>query len=163
MLAVPHLVWLDVWGLVALLATVPNWFATVLAGRSPDGLHAFLTAFLRYATHVSAYLALLAQPFPPFTGVQHRYPVDLDVGGPAPQNRWVTGFRLVLALPALLLALGLRAVLAIVAALGWFACLALGRMPEGLRDLGASCLRFDQRTHAYLLLLTDHYPSLSDR
>jgi hypothetical protein len=31
-------------------------------------------------------------------------------------------------------------------------------MPEGLRNLGASCLRFNAQTYAYLGLLTDRYP-----
>jgi hypothetical protein len=31
-------------------------------------------------------------------------------------------------------------------------------MPEGLRNLGAFCLRYSSQTSAYSLLLTDHYP-----
>jgi uncharacterized protein DUF4389/putative oligomerization/nucleic acid binding protein len=51
-------------------------------------------------------------------------------------------------------------VLFCVAVAGWFVCLALGRMPKGLRDLGAYCLRFNAQTSAYLLFLTDRYPAL---
>ena len=36
--------------------------------------------------------------------------------------------------------------------------LALGRMPEGLRNLGAYCLRYSAQTYAYAYLLTDSYP-----
>ena len=31
-------------------------------------------------------------------------------------------------------------------------------MPEGLRNLGASCLRYSAQTYAFALLLTDRYP-----
>jgi hypothetical protein len=31
-------------------------------------------------------------------------------------------------------------------------------MPEGLRNLGAACLRYSAQTYAYLFLLTDRYP-----
>jgi hypothetical protein len=31
-------------------------------------------------------------------------------------------------------------------------------MPEGLRNLGAICIRYGEQTSAYLLLLTDRYP-----
>ncbi len=31
-------------------------------------------------------------------------------------------------------------------------------MPEGLRNLGASCLRYTAQTYAYLFLVTDRYP-----
>ena len=55
----------------------------------------------------------------------------------------------------------LHIVMYVVAALGWFASLALGRMPQGLRDLGAYCLRFEAQTYEYLSLLTPRYPSLA--
>jgi hypothetical protein len=34
-------------------------------------------------------------------------------------------------------------------------------MPKGMRDLGAYCIRFSTQTSAYVLLLTDAYPSLA--
>ena len=52
-------------------------------------------------------------------------------------------------------------VIYVVAFLGWFAALVLGRMPKGLRDLGAYCLRYQTQTYAYLMLLTQRYPSLA--
>jgi len=48
--------------------------------------------------------------------------------------------------------------LSLVALFGWFVGLILGRMPEGLRNLGAYCLRYSAQTYAYVLLLTDSYP-----
>jgi hypothetical protein len=34
-------------------------------------------------------------------------------------------------------------------------------MPEGLRNLGASCIRYTAQLDAYLFLLTDRYPFAS--
>ena len=68
LLAIPHLIWLSLWGTVALVAVLVNWFATLIAGQSPQGLHNFLAAYVRYAIHVGAYLFLVANPFPDFTG-----------------------------------------------------------------------------------------------
>jgi hypothetical protein len=31
-------------------------------------------------------------------------------------------------------------------------------MPEGMRNLGASCLRYSAQTYAYALLVTSRYP-----
>src|SRR5919201_1305881 len=67
-LAIPHVLWLTLWGVIALLAYIANWFATLFMGRSPEGLHRFLATFLRYSTHVRAYILLVADPFPGFTG-----------------------------------------------------------------------------------------------
>src|SRR6266516_756673 len=103
-LAIPHLIWLSLWGVIATLAAIVNWFATLFTARSPEGLHRFLATYLRYETHVFAYLFLIADPFPGFTGKPDSYPIDLEVDPPATQNRWTVGFRIILAIPALLIA-----------------------------------------------------------
>ena len=159
-LAIPHFVWISLWAIVAALAAIVNWFATLFAGQSPAGLHDFLARFLRYSTHVTAYSYLLADPFPGFSG-QPGYPIDLEVDPPAPQRRIITFFRLILVIPATFFASVLSYVIEIVAFFGWFVCLLLGRMPEGMRNLSAYCLRYQQQTYAYALLLTERYPTLS--
>jgi Domain of unknown function (DUF4389) len=45
-------------------AAIANWFATLAAGVSPEALHRFLAAYVRYQNHVYAYLFLIADPFP---------------------------------------------------------------------------------------------------
>jgi hypothetical protein len=124
----------------------------------PEALHRFLAAYVRYATHVFAFVYLVGQKFPGFTGRAGSYGIDVEIDPPARQSRWKTLFRFFLAIPALLLAGTLGTVVAVVALLGWFYALVRGRMPEGLRNLGASCLRYTAQTYAYLLLLTDRYP-----
>jgi len=47
----------------------------------------------------------------------------------------------------------------ICAFLGWFAALATGRMPSGLRDAGAYGIGYGAQVRAYTLLLTDRYPN----
>lgn len=158
LLAVPHLVWLYLWGYLADLALIVNWFATLIAGRSPDFLHRFLGAYLRQQTHLFAYLTLLANPFPGFVGEPGSYPVDLEIAPRAKQNRAKTAFRIVLAIPALFVATGLLFAMFLVAMFGWFAALFTGRMPDGLRKLGLFCLRYSAQLNAYLYMLTDRYP-----
>ena len=160
LLAIPHLIVLALWSIAAYIVAIIGWFATLFAGRLPDGLHEFQARFLRYATHVYAYTFLLADPWPAFGGGEG-YPVDLEVAGPQEQGRLGVFFRLILAIPALILQYVLVYLLELLAFLGWFACLAIGRMPEGMRNLGAYCLRYQQQTIGYIFLLTDRYPSLS--
>jgi len=158
LLALPHIVWLTLWGIVALLAVIVNWFATLFTGRAPDGLHRFLAAYIRYQTHVYAYLYLIANPFPGFTGKAGSYPVELSIEGPRPQNRWTVFFRLFLAVPALLVSGAYGGLLYAIALLGWFTGLFTARMPLGLRNAGALGLRYSAQTNGYLYLLTDAYP-----
>ncbi|MBS1870430.1 MAG: DUF4389 domain-containing protein [Actinobacteria bacterium] len=158
LLAVPHLIWLALWGIAALLAAIVAWFAALLTARVPDGLHHFLAAYLRYQTHVTAYLFLIANPFPGFTGAAGSFPVELVVGPREAHNRWSVLFRALLALPALAIASAYGLLLATAALLGWFAALVLGRMPIGLRNAAALALRYSEQVNAYLLLVTPRYP-----
>src|SRR5579864_3170832 len=78
LLAVPHLIWLSLWGFALYFALIAAWFAAVFTGRVPGGLHRFMAAFLGYSTRVNAYVLLLANPFPPFTS-GGSYPVDASI------------------------------------------------------------------------------------
>jgi Domain of unknown function (DUF4389) len=158
LLALPHIVWLILWGIAAFFAAIVAWFAALFTGRVPDGLHRFLATYLRYDLHVTSYLSLMANPFPGFTGTQGSYPVDVEVDPPVQQHRAVTGFRFLLAIPALLVNGALGTVLFCVAFLGWFASLALGRMPASFVALGRWALRYQLEAYAYGSLLTARYP-----
>jgi hypothetical protein len=160
LLALPHFLWLTLWGVFALVTAVINWFATVFAGCSPPRLHAFLSAYLRYSTHVTAYTFLIADPFPGFSD-KDAYSVDLEIDPPKSQNRWTVVFRIVLAIPALLITQVLRNLSGLLATFSWFVALVLGRVPEGIRNFAAFALRYETQTYAYIGLLTSRYPSFN--
>ena len=159
LLTIPHFVWLVLWSIAVFFALIVGWFAALVTGRLPDALHRFIAAYVRYATHVFAFLCLVGQPLP---GV-HGHGGELsgrprDRARASAQSRWKTLFRLFLAIPAHLVASALVAPLELVAIFGWFVGLVLGRMPKGLRNLGAYCLRYSAQTYAYTYLLTDSLP-----
>ena len=158
LLVVPHLFWLALWSVLAVLAALVGWPLALLLGRLPTPLHRFLAAFVRYVAGVYAFLFLVGGPFPGFVGATGSYPVGLTVEPPRRQHRLVTLFRLVLAFPALVVAGAYGGALPVVALLGWWHALVTGRMPEGIRNLGAAAIRYNGQVGAYLLLLTDRYP-----
>lgn len=158
LLAAPHLLWLTGWSALVVIAWAPAWLLTLLLGRLPLPLHRFLAAYLRYATHLCSFLFLVGSPFPGFVGAAGSYPIELAVAPPRRQHRLLTLFRPLLAVPAFLVATAYGGVLPVVALLGWWYALVTGRMPGGLRNLGASALRYNGQAGAYLLFLTDRYP-----
>ena len=158
LLAIPHLVWLSLWGVIALGAAILNWAGTLIAGTSPKPFHDILASYLRYQVHVLAFVYLIGNPFPGFTGSEGTYPIELRVAERQPQNRRTVLVRLILALPALFLASAFGWLLFMVAVLGWFAALLTGRMPQGLRNAGALALRYTAQTYAYVFLVTGAYP-----
>jgi hypothetical protein len=163
-LAIPHLVWLYFWRYIAMVVALLTWICALVIGRPPRPFHRFLGAYVRYETHVWAFVALVGNPFPGFVGSQGSYPVDLETPTePQRQNRLVTLVRIILAIPAFLISAVLMGALLVVAFLGWFASLIRGRMPEGLRDLGAYALRYSGQMNAYVYLQTSRYPHSSPR
>ena len=182
-LAIPAWIVFAFWAFCAFFVVIAAWFVVLARGRCSDGIHEFLSAFLRYSVQISAYMHLAAQPYPGFAP-KADYPVRIEIAGPAEQRRWTAALRLFLALPALLLASAVgggtgfelvtrplsmgagvsgSGVSAVAAFLGWFASLARGRMPRGLRDLEVYSLGYSAQVYAYLLLLTDTYPSSDPR
>jgi hypothetical protein len=161
LLALPHLALASLWLYLALIVAIVNWVILLARGRLPGGLHDWTARAVRYWTHVQSYIWLVADPFPGFRGWYGTYPVDVAVEPPQPQARWKTLIRLVLVIPAYVLMTVLTTVLQVVAVIAWLIALALGRVPRGMRDLMAYCLRYSVQTYAYLLLLTDRYPTLA--
>jgi hypothetical protein len=162
-LAIPHLLWLALLTVLVLVVAIVNWFATLIRGRSPDSLHNFLAGYLRYTIHVAAYLFLIADPYPGFLFINPSpdYPVDLEVDPAEEQNRWTVGFRIVLAIPALMVAGTLRQLSLVLALFSWIVSIARERVPEGLRNFSAFALRFELQTYAYVLLVTRRYPNFN--
>src|SRR6266516_5911378 len=160
LLAIPHLIWVTLWGLVAAMAAIANWFATLVRGQSPEGLHNFLATYLRYQTHVYAYVLLLADPFPGFGG-KPGYPIDIEIDTPQPQNRWTVAFRLILAIPAYIVSGILGYLNRALGIFSWVLAVLMGRVPGGLRNFAAFAVRYEQQTAGYALLLTGQYPSFN--
>jgi Domain of unknown function (DUF4389) len=158
-LVFPHLIWLSLYSLVAIVVAIANWVVTLVRGRSPERIHRWLVRYLRYTVYVYSYTYLLANPYPPFHGEEGSYPIDLRVEGPDRQRRLVTAFRIVLAIPAWVLNWVLSQVLLVIALLSWFIAIVLGRIPRGMEQIGLYCLRYQAQTLAYLLIVTDRYPS----
>ena len=161
LLAIPLLLWIVLWSILVAFAVIVAWVAGLVAGRVPDGLHEFMAAYTRFSTHLSAYVWLVADPYPGFTG-EPGYGVDLRIAPATSQNRLTILFRLILAIPAAIVVNVLQNVAWIVAFLSWFYALFTGRMSKGMRDLLAYCVRYQAQTYGYLLLLTQRYPSFSD-
>ena len=116
------------------------------------------------------------------------HPVRVDVASALDhRNRITTAFRLILAIPHLLLVGGpiagvvswswgsggnryeggaaggaLGAVAAVLTIIAWFAILFAGEYPKGLWDLAAYYLRWRVRAVAYTALLRDEYPPFGD-
>jgi hypothetical protein len=162
-LAIPHFIVLSVWGVAAFFAVIIAWFALVLTGRYPQGLYDFVAGLLRYSTAVYGYVAFLTDQYPPFSADTDNYPVRLRVPPPKPEyDRLKAAFRIILAIPVLIVAYAMQVVWEVGAFISWFAILILGRQPKGLQDMIVLGLSYQQRAYAYVMLVTEDWPPFLD-
>lgn len=162
LLSLPHLIWVTLWGVAAILVKTLTWIIGTFTGRLPDGLHNFLVGYVRYSTFVAAYRMYVTEPFPPFSGKPGSYaPIDVVLPAAEPQSRLTIFFRPILAIPAVLMVFlwGIWALLVNVAA--FFYCMILGRISPGMENQLANYLRYNVQTTAYRFRLTAQYPSVS--
>lgn len=149
-------------GAAAGIVTLIAWFALVIARSHPDGLWRFSAYYLRWRVRAIAYMTLLRDEYPPFG--DDEYPATLVLTQPdAARSRLTVFFRLVLALPHLIV-LGLISLLwAFTTAIAWIIILLTGRYPETLYGFAIGAFAWGARVEAYLLLLRDEYPPFTLR
>ncbi len=163
-LAIPLMVWLYLYAIVACLAVIVAWFAIVLTGRYPEPLYRFVAGFTRTLARSTAYIALLSDPYPPFGGSDDpAYPVRMEFAGPLERySRLKTLFRIILAIPVAVLRYVMNLLLEVGAVAAWFVIVFTGKLPRGLFDVMVLANSYTARSDAYLLLLTESYPPFQD-
>jgi len=163
-LVIPQAIFLYIYGILAVLAVIVAWFAILITGRYPGSLYEFVSGYNRSLARVTAYAALLCDPYPSFSPADDpAYPVRMAFAGPLPTySRVKTLFRLLLAIPIVILRYVMQLMLEIGAFGAWIVILVTGRMPRGLFDLMVLANSYMARSDAYLLLLTETYPPFQD-
>jgi hypothetical protein len=86
------------------------------------------------------------------------YPISYEADFNSTPNRWTTFFRLILAIPWLIVAYVYEFLVAFTLLFAWVAVVILGRYPEWLYNFNGGVLRFYIRTYAWLFLQTDVWP-----
>jgi hypothetical protein len=163
-LAIPLMIWLYVYAIVAYIAIVIAWFAIVITGRYPQGLYDFVAGFVRFIARFTAYTVLLCDPYSPFGGSEHPdYPVRMQFAGPLDHySRLKTLLRIIIAIPILILRYVMGILLEIGAIAAWVVIVITGKLPRGLFDLMVLATSYTVRSDAYLALLTETYPPFQD-
>ncbi len=107
---------------------------------------------------------LLTDAYPPFSGSHDAgYPVRMEFAGPLERySRLKTLFRVILAIPIVILRYVINLLLEIGAFASWIVIVITGKMPRGLFDLMVLANSYTARSDAYLYLLTESYPPFQD-
>jgi hypothetical protein len=164
-LAIPHFIVLYVLRFVVEVIAVISWFIILFTGKLPDGIANLQAMYLRYQARTYTYAGFMREEYPPFgfttaspdPGGDSRIRVDVrpELEG---RNRLTVAFRIILAIPQVIILALLFIAAFVVYIIAFFAVLFTGRWPGGLRDFNVNVIRYQLRVEAYLFLLTDAYP-----
>lgn len=143
-------------GAVLFLLTFFAWFAILFTARYPDSMRDFCLMIFRWQQNVTAYVYLLAAPYPPFG--DKPYVLQLAVEPPVVRNRLTVAFRIFLAIPHFIALFFLGIAWGLVTVIAWFAILFTGQYPEAFYGFSVGVARWSARVSAYMLLFVDEYP-----
>jgi Domain of unknown function (DUF4389) len=86
------------------------------------------------------------------------YPIAYEADYVRERNRLTTFFRLILAIPWIIVAYIYEIAAFVVVVIAWFALVILGRYPQWAYDFNAGAVRYFTRVFAWLYLQTDRFP-----
>ena len=164
MLAVPHLLVIDVLTSLRCVLTVVSLVSVVVTKRIPRSVFDAIAMTYRYEWRTISYALFLHDDYPPFDFTpaaqddRKRAHEQLTIQYPEQLNRWKPLYKWVLAVPhyVVVIALAVAGVVTVVA--GAVAVLATGRYPVRAQRFLVGSYRYGLRVQAYVGLLTDQYP-----
>ncbi len=158
-MAIPLVLFIYVYEIVALIAVIVAWFALLITGRYPAGLYTFVSGFVRYYMRFIAYVFLAVDAYPPFSGGEHpEYPVHVTIPpAKAKYSRLKVLFRFLYVIPMAILVYILLIVMYVLVIIAWFIIIVSGRLPAFIATYIQFALGWLLKTEALILLLTENY------
>jgi hypothetical protein len=159
LLALPHFFVLIILGIGALFAGLIAFFAVLITGKYPRGIHDYIVGVSRWACRVVSYVYLLTDKYPPFSlDPDPDNPVTLEIDYPETMDRWRPLVQWILIIPYLIVAQILIYISFVVVFFAWFVILFTAKFPEGMFNLVVIPLRWSTRANAYEYFLVKQYP-----
>ncbi|HEY2715122.1 MAG TPA: DUF4389 domain-containing protein [Solirubrobacterales bacterium] len=160
--AIPWLIVAIFWEILAFFTHIVAWVAVVILGRYPEGLYNFNSGVVRFYIRVYAWIYLQTDVWPPF-GISddQTYPIRVNYAPRAErQSRLKAFFRIILAIPMLIVTYAINYVHLGAALIAWLTIVFRGYQPEGVHSMMTFINGFYARLYGYIALLTDDYPPI---
>lgn len=158
-LAIPWGIWQFLWSIAFFVMSVLSWFIVLFTAQWPAEFFTFQTRFLRFNARFDAWRYNLTDRWPPFNGRPNDdYGLTLEIKQLEHYNRWKTGFRIILAFPAVYAGIGAVAYIATFWFLGFWAIIFTGHLPYWCYQHISNGLAWQQRYVAYVSLLIERFP-----
>lgn len=161
---IPWLIVATIYSIAVTITAFIAWVAIVIVGRYPQGLYDFNAGMLRFFTRINAFGYLQTDQWPSFgIGEDADYSVRAVIAPrPERQSRAKVFFRLILALPLLVVSYPVSFLIQGASLLSWLTIVFRGYQPEGIHYVIAFATAWNTRVGGYFLLLTDAYPPVGE-
>ncbi len=162
--AIPWLIVGYIYAIAAMVVVLIAWFAILFVGRFPEGMYNFVGGVLRFTQRVNGFVWLQTDEWPSF-GLKDdpAYPIRIRFAPPAAkQSRLKTLFRLILAIPLLIMVYLFSFLLQAVSMISWVTIVFRGYQPAAIHNALAYAMSWNTRASAYIQLMRDEYPPVGD-
>jgi hypothetical protein len=163
-LLIPQLILLDAIQGLAMAAGYIGFWIVAFTGRTPTGLHHFITLWLRWGARAYGWLAGITDQYPPFEADPQGFPVEaVTPTNDRPSKGWAVAGLLVIPkgiclIPHLFLLFFMMIAVVVVTWVGYLVTFFTGRFPAGMQDFIAGTMQWYTRVMCWFLGLTDEYP-----
>lgn len=163
-LAIPWFILGYIYEIIGLILVVIAWFAILITGHYPQRLYEWNSGILRFYGRATGFVLLATDNFPPIGWADDADQAQrvLIAPNPASLSRLKTLFRLILAIPLVVVSYGLNWIMIGSAVTSWFTIVFRGYQPQEVHQALVFSLKWHLRLTGYLGLLTDIYPPVGD-
>lgn len=161
-LAIPHLIISQVWGYLAQILGVVQWFIILFTGKRNEGMWNLQRSWLNYYCRVLGYIDLLYDVYPAFASETGPAPVRNAITFEESANRMTSALRVIWIIPALIIGAVVSFGAAVLLVISWFSIVITGKQSRGMWDFILKVARFTLQLESYGLLMTDTYPKFGE-
>ena len=148
------------WGISSVVFTVPVILTLVFRGKYPSYILTFNHAMLELSTRITAYVLFLTDDYPSIERNENVAVLFPDVEGGKKLSRWQPIFKVIFAIPLIILGIIYTVLSIILSFLAWIHILVTGKYPDPVIKWVIGCIKYWNRLIGYAgVLVTDEYPT----
>ena len=148
------------WGISSVVFTVPVILTLVFRGKYPSYILTFNHAMLELSTRITAYVLFLTDDYPSIERNENVAVLFPDVEGGKKLSRWQPIFKVIFAIPLIILGIIYMVLSIILSLLAWIHILVTGKYPDPVIKWVIGCIKYWNRLIGYAgVLVTDEYPT----
>lgn len=148
------------WGISSVVFTVPVILTLIFRGKYPSYILTFNHAMLELSTRITAYVLFLTDDYPSIERNENVAVLFPDVEGGKKLSRWQPIFKVIFAIPLIILGIIYMVLSIILSFLAWIHILVTGNYPDPVIKWVIGCIKYWNRLIGYAgVLVTDEYPT----